>query len=174
VRFRPSRPCGSPPGDSDGDIGQERGRPGPCPAAPCRPYGASTPLRSQTPRGKIDRRCRWQQGAHWLREEHAATFSPPRTRFARARVPAEPLLTSLNSVAAVFRFQSGDQRLISRDANPKSERSSRPQAEPSAAERNASRPTGRWDDCFAAALMERRCLLRRQVPLDPMGPDGLR
>jgi hypothetical protein len=46
-----------------------------------------------------------------------------------------PLVASLNSVAAVLRFRSGDHRLISRDAKPK--------AEPSAAERNVSRPTGR-------------------------------
>jgi hypothetical protein len=31
----------------------------------------------------------------------------------------EPLLASLKSVAAVLRFRSGDQRLISRDAKPK-------------------------------------------------------
>jgi hypothetical protein len=38
-----------------------------------------------------------------------------------------PLAASLKSVAAVLKFRSGDQRLISRDA----------------AERNASPPTGR-------------------------------
>jgi hypothetical protein len=40
-----------------------------------------------------------------------------------------------NQSLAVLTFRSGDQRLIRRDAKPK--------AEPSAAERNSSRPTGR-------------------------------
>jgi hypothetical protein len=56
-----------------------------------------------------------------MKARERRSVQSPRTRFARALVPR------VESVAAVLRFRSGDQRLISRDA----------------AERNASRPTGR-------------------------------
>jgi hypothetical protein len=82
---------------------------------------------------QVDLGCAWRP--------HTAAFSSPRTRFARARLPLGPLLASLKSVAAVLRFRSGDQRLISRDAKPEG------RAFSSGAERFASH--GR-DNCFAA------------------------
>jgi hypothetical protein len=80
--------------------------------------------------------------------------------------PAGPLLASLKSIAAVSRFRSGDQRLISRDAKPK--------AEPSVAERNASRSRADRDNCFAALNGSADDLVGRTDPLDPMNADGLR
>jgi hypothetical protein len=77
------------------------------------------------PKASTKRRPRGRKDDFWLAaasrrdlsyplrytQRDTAAFSPPRTRFARARLPLGPLLASLKSVAAVWRFPSGDQRL---------------------------------------------------------------
>jgi hypothetical protein len=150
-----------------------------------------TPLRDQQtpsgpkgPRRKWARRSRWQQSAHWMQwvEKGPAAYEtraprplrygrraqqrsiPPRTRFARARVPWVLYSLLSKSVAAVSRFRSGDPRLISRDAK---------KAEPSAAERTASRPTGRLGTTVAAVLMAGAGVLFAGRSAGPSGPDGL-
>jgi hypothetical protein len=128
------------------------------PLAPYTPYRTSTPLAPKgpvQPRQRLTRRqnhhrSRWQQGVHRYAmgsEETRSYGTQAPGPVARNVQSPSHSLRSCSAPAGSFtrffeiscrRFEMSIRRpeVIWRDAKPK--------AEPSAAERNASRPTGRW------------------------------